>query len=111
MRSQEQTPVSELKYRYHDGSVEDHRVGPQRELVLEIRLDRFLNPGGPEIVHLRFGAIDNMKDVRDFSERLDSLGVPDRVARIALLEKGKWTLELDHTGELKIATKKLPTEQ
>ena len=103
--------ASELKHRYHDSSLAGHRVGPQRELILEIRLDRIWNPGGPETVRLRFGAIDNIDEVRKFFERLDESQAPDRVERIAPVERGKWIVELDHAGMLTIATKKLPQEQ
>ena len=100
-----------LKHRYHDSSLEGHKVGPQRELILEIRLDRIWNPGGPEIVLLRFGAIDNTDEVREFFDRLGGSRVPDRVERINLLERGKWMVELDHAGALTIATQKAPQEQ
>jgi len=103
--------ATELKHRYHDSSLEGHRVGPQREVILEIRLDRIWNPGGPEIVHLRFGGIDNIVEVREFFDRLDGPVAPIQVERIALLEKGRWIVELEHAGTLTIATKKLPQEQ
>jgi hypothetical protein len=103
--------ATELKHWYHDSSLEGHQVGPQRELILEIRLDRIWNPGGPEIVRLRFGAIDNIDEVRRFFEPLGGSQAPYRVGRIAPLEKGKWVVELDHAGTLTIATKKLPQEQ
>lgn len=100
-----------MRHEYHDSSLEGHRVGPQRELILELRLDGVWNPGGPETVRLRFGAIGNMAEVRGFFERVANSSVPDRVRRPALLEKGKWILELDHAGSLMIATKKVPEEQ
>jgi hypothetical protein len=100
-----------LKHRYHDSSLEGHRIGPQRELVLEIRLDGVWNPGGPEIVHLRFGAIDNMTEVRDFFEGTAKSQVPDRVERLASAGKGKWILEMDRGRALTIATEKAPQEQ
>jgi hypothetical protein len=103
--------VSQLKHRYHDSSLESHSVGPQRELILEIRLDSIWNPGGPETVHLRFGGIDNINEVRQFFEGRASSPTPDRIERIALLEKGKWSLELDRAGVLTIATRKLPQER
>jgi hypothetical protein len=100
-----------LKHRYHDSSLERHRIGPQRELILEIRLDGVWNPGAPKTVRLRFGAIDNMTEVRKFFEEVAKSQVPDRVERLALVGKGKWVLELDHGGRLAIATKKAPQEQ
>ena len=51
-----------VNYRYHDSSLESHRVGPQRELILEIRLDHIWNPDGPETVRPRFGGIDNIDE-------------------------------------------------
>jgi hypothetical protein len=103
--------ATELQHRYHDSSLEGHTIGPQRELVLEIRLDKVWNPGGPEIVHLRFGAIDNMTEVREFFEGLAKSQVPDRVERVASAGKGKWVLEMDRGGTLTIATDKVPQEQ
>ena len=103
--------ATELKHRYHDSSLESHRVGPQRELILEIRLDRVWNPDGPATVRLRFGAIDNIEAVCDFFKPLQDAQAPYRVERIALLEKGKWIIELDYAGRVTIATKKVPQEQ
>jgi len=102
--------AKELNYRYHDSSLEGHRVGPQRELILEIRLDRIWNPDGPETVRLRFGGIENLDEVRQFFDRLGGSQLPDHVGRIGLLEKGKWIVALDQAGTLTIATKKFPQE-
>jgi len=103
--------ATELKHRYHDASLERHTIGPQRELALRLRLDKAWNPGGPATVRLRFGAIDNMPEVRAFFERVAMSQVPDRVERLTPTGKGKWVLELDHGGMLTIATKKIPQEQ
>jgi len=56
-----------------------HRVGPQREVILELRLDRSWNPDAPEIVRLRFGGIDNIVEVGEFFDRMGALLTPIRV--------------------------------
>ena len=103
-----------LKYRYHDSLLESHRVGPQRELILEIRLDPVWNPGAQQNVRLRFGAIENLDEVRSFFHQTAGrmkAGAFERVERIALLEKGKWVVELDSRGTVMISTSKIPQEQ
>src|SRR5688572_15595025 len=98
-----------LKYEYHDALVERHQVGPQRELILEVLLDQFRNPGAPKNVRLRFGAIENMGTVRSFFQRPSCLTKPgglERLERVELIMKGQWRIEVDHRGEVVIATHK-----
>jgi hypothetical protein len=104
-----------LRYRYHDGDLERSRVGPRRELILEVRLDSAANAGLSRTVLLRFSAIDNFEEVRLFFERVaaaspSAIGFLDRIDGVAFVEKGTWRVELDHGGSLKIATSKKPQE-
>ena len=102
-----------LKYEYHDAVVERHQIGPKRELILDVVLDQFLNPGAPKNVQLRFGAIDNMEAVRSFFQRPSRVTQPggfERLERIELITKGKWLIVVDHRGQVTIATHKTPQE-
>ena len=104
-----------LKYRYHDGVLERSRVGPRRELILEVRLDPAANAGFSRTVLLRFSGIDNIEEVRVFFERAaaaspSATGILGRIDTVAFVEKGKWLVELEHGGILTTATAKRPQE-
>jgi hypothetical protein len=103
--------VAELKYRYHDAVLESCRLGPRRELVLDVRLDPSMNSGSSRHISLRFSAIDNFDQVQDFFEVLagqrNALG---RIESVECLENGSWRVELDQAGMVTITTKKHPRE-
>jgi hypothetical protein len=106
-----------LTYGYHDAQLEACELGPQREVVLQIRLDPVWNRHAPGYVRLRFGAIQNFKDVEVFFERLKAAsdrppeGYLDGIAGIACTSKHTWVVDFDRGGSVTIVTSKMPTEQ
>jgi len=106
-----------LMYGYHDAQLEGCQVGPQREVILDIRLDPVWNRHAPRHVRLRFGAIQNFDDVQSFFDRV--LARPDRapegfideIAGIVCTAKGAWVVDLDRGGSVTIGTPKMPNEQ
>ena len=82
-----------LTYGYHDAQLEACELGPQREVVLQVRLDPVWNRHAPRYVRLRFGAIQNFDEVQVFFERLKAAtdrppeGYLDGIAGIACTSK------------------------
>ncbi len=103
-----------LTYNCHDGRLMACKVGPQREVTLEIQLHPASNRDGPPAVTIRFGAISNFEEVRRFFEQVqqsrqhDAL---DEVVGIGCREKGKWIVDLAREGAVTIDTSKMPQEQ
>jgi len=98
----------------HDGRLVDCKVGPQREVALEIHLDPVWNPDGPPSVSVRFGAISNFEEVRRFFEQVQQSRqheALDEVVGIVCREMGKWIVDLAHAGAVTVATPKMPQEQ
>ncbi len=106
-----------LRYGYHDAQLERCQVGPQREVILEIRLDPAWNRHAPRYVRLRFGAIQNFEDVRAFFERVMARpdrrpeGFLDEIAGIQCTAKGRWVVDLERGGSITIVSPKMPNEQ
>jgi hypothetical protein len=106
-------PFMKLSRNYHDSQVANCRIGPQREVILEIRLDPVWNPTTPSSVELRFRAIQNFEEVRAFFQRIQNAAdreFLDEVVGIVCKRKGEWTVDLDRGGAVTIATPKLPQE-
>ena len=103
-----------LTYNCHDGRLVACKVGPEREVTLEIRLDPVANPDGPPAVTVRFGAISNFEDVRRFFEQVQQSRqreALDEVVGIGCRKKGEWIVDLARAGAVTIATPKMPQEQ
>jgi hypothetical protein len=103
-----------LNFEYHDALLEGCHVGPQREVILRVRLDRVWNPTGPQEVQLRFGAIQNFDEVREFLDQLPNSAkhdTLDEIVGVVSTAKGKWTLDLARAGALSIVSPKIPQEQ
>jgi hypothetical protein len=103
-----------LTYGYHDSLLERCQVGPQQEVILEVRLDPVWNRHAPRNVRLRFGAIQNFEEVRAFFERVQEAShqeVLDEVVGIVCRQKGRWVVDLARNGAVTIATPKIPQEQ
>jgi hypothetical protein len=103
-----------LNFAYHDALLETCQVGPQREVILRIRLDPVWNPTAPREVTVRFGAIQNFDAVRAFFDRLirsAERDVLDEIVGIVPSGKGQWTIDLARAGAVKILTPKIPQEQ
>jgi hypothetical protein len=102
-----------LTHAYHDALLLGCRVGPQREVILDIRLDSVWNPNGPLETRLRFGAINNFEKVREFFQHLLDTAkhnVLDEIVGIVATGKGEWTVDLARAGAVVIATPKIPQE-
>jgi len=103
-----------LTYNCHDGRLVACKVGPERQVTLEIHLDPVWNPDGPPTVSVRFAAISNFEDVRRFFEQVQQSRqhqALDEVVGIVCREKGKWIVDLARAGAVTIATPKMPQEQ
>jgi len=98
-----------LIYNYHDSQLCSFSRGPRNELALEVHLDPVWNPGAPATARIRFGAIENMKEVKGFFERV----APPRsegaflaeLAGIDCQQKTTWTLDLSDYGSVRILAK------
>jgi hypothetical protein len=98
-----------LKYNYHDGQLSCFSLGPRNEVTLEVRLDPVWNPGGPSTGRIRFGAIENLNEVRTFLEKVS----PPRSEGAFLAEvigiiyehKARWILDLSVYGSVVILAK------
>ncbi len=98
-----------LKHSYHDGHLCSFMIGPRNELTLEVHLDPVWNPGGPSTARVRFGAIDNLEEVKRFFEHI----APPRsegaflaeVVGADYKEKAKWILDLSDYGGVQILAK------
>ena len=98
-----------LKHNYHDGQLRSFSVGPRNELALDVHLDPVWNPGGPPTARIRFGAIENLDEVKKFFDRV----APPRsegaflaeVVGIAYQQKAKWILDLSDYGSVPILAK------
>ena len=98
----------------HDGRLVACKLGPQREVTLEIHLDPVWNPDGPPIVSVRFGAISNFEDVRRFFEQVQQSRrheALDEVVGIVCRQKSEWIVDLTLAGAVTNATPKMPHEQ
>lgn len=98
---------------FHDALVESVECGPRRELRIVLMV---LKQGeGPQLIEvpaeLRFGAVDNIDEVRRFADgltRLSPKGYLDSVDSVKQLDKGLWRVELDLGGGFVIRTRKPP---
>jgi hypothetical protein len=90
-----------LKAQYHDGVVENIRLGPRREVVLTVRLDPVWNNGDGTTRRLRFSAIQNFDEVSDFFMRAKP-GDVDEILEIVQVAKGVVGIELDHLGYVEL---------
>ena len=103
-----------LTYNCHDGRLVACKVGPQREVTLEIDLDPVWNPDGPPSVTIRFGAIYNFEEMRRFFEQIQQSRqhkALDEVVGIGCRQKGEWIVDLARAAAVTIATTKMPQEQ
>ena len=98
-----------LKHNYHDGQLRSFSIGPRNELTLDVHLDPVWNPGAASTARIRFGAIENLDEVKRFFERV----APPRsdgaflaeVIGIAYEQKAKWILDLSVYGSVPILAK------
>src|ERR1700690_1589937 len=103
-----------LTYNCHDGRLVACKIGPEREITLDIDLNPLSNPAGPPTVTVRFGAISNFEEVRRFFEQVQPSRrheALDEVVGIGCREKGKWIVDLARAGAVTIAPPKMPQEQ
>jgi hypothetical protein len=69
-----------FRHNFHDSQLVGFRLGPRRELTLEIALDPVWNKAGPPSASVRFGGIENFDDVASF---FHALPPPRRDAYVA----------------------------
>ncbi|MEJ2612692.1 MAG: hypothetical protein P8179_22205 [Candidatus Thiodiazotropha sp.] len=69
-----------FKYEYHDSYLVNYRIGPRREVELEIDINPVWNNKIEKTVHIRFGNIKNFDEVNNFFEN-----IPTRRAENAYL--------------------------
>jgi hypothetical protein len=96
----------------HDAYVETVDLGPRREVVLRLVRPVRSGPIGTSsvVVLLRFGAIENFDEARQFFAglaRSASGAYLDQVLNLARTKTG-WVLELDHLGAIEIRSAKPP---
>lgn len=58
-------------YNFHDGQLTDFRVGPRKEVTLEIALDPVWNQKQERTVLARFGGIKNFETVAAFFGKIE----------------------------------------
>jgi hypothetical protein len=99
-----------FQHNYHDGSLVDFRLGPRRELTLEVELDPIWNSEAAS-ARVRFGGIENYDEVVSFFDSIPKSGQADEhIAGIIglkfLAEMPNWViLDLDHYGDIAIHSK------
>src|SRR6266576_4699936 len=98
-----------LSHNYHDGQLSSFSIGPRNEITLDIHLDPIWNRGGPSSGRIRFGAIENIEEVKNFFATIPS---PRRegaffaeVIGIVYEAKAKWILDLAEYGSVAIKAK------
>jgi hypothetical protein len=98
-----------LAHNYHDGQLSSFSLGPRNELTLEIHLDPVWNPAGPESGRIRFGAIENMNEVKEFFDRIheprNEGAFLAEIIAVVYEHKAKWTLDLADYGSVAIKAK------
>jgi hypothetical protein len=87
-----------LQHNYHDSQLISHKLGPRRELTLQVALDPVWNEGLTSAV-IRFGGIRNYDEIASFFNTLPEPPQADAyVAEIIGLEylpKGHRSLVID----------------
>jgi hypothetical protein len=98
-----------LKNNYHDSQLRSFSIGPRNELTLEVQLDPVWNPGGPSNARIRFGAIENLDEVKRF---FNGIALPrsegaflTEVTSVACERKATWILDLSDYGNIRIVAK------
>jgi hypothetical protein len=98
-----------LSHNYHDGQLSSFAIGPRNEVTLDIHLDAVWNRVGPSSGRIRFGAIENMEEVKTFFEGIPSPGADSaflaEVIGIIYEHKAKWILDLAEIGSVVIKAK------
>ena len=102
-----------LNNNYHDSHLVRYKLGPRKELSLNIHLDSVWNKDAAEVVVVRFGGIKNYEFVKEKMETLVSSSATDFICEIVGIiyeHKGKWIIDLDEYGSILVESSKC-TEQ
>lgn len=95
-----------LQYHYHDSHLAKFRLGPRRELTLDIALDSVWNKGKQDAM-VRFGGIGNYDEVAEYFRALPAPPYDDafivEIVGIQYVGQGAhWVVDLAGHGHIKI---------
>lgn len=82
-----------LRYNYHDANLSGIKLGPRREVTLILELDDIVG----QVIHLRFGGIENFDEVNEFFTRiLSAQSGHGHIARVDALNYDESTKSTTH---------------
>lgn len=98
-----------LSKNYHDANLINYKLGPRNEITLIIVLDPIWNNNIKKEINIRFGAIENMEEVRQFFTSFEesNLHYLDEIMEIKLIDKTKWLIDFSNSGKVIIISNKI----